>query len=108
MQEIWHNLQPTDCTCESQYHVVFDDEFSTVSYFQSDDESPNWANLVAEQTGRATDEVFNITSSWHKKKENQEKDHEGTKESDKVREQQTEGFVDINGTSIPWSCTEVK
>ena len=37
-----------------QYHVVFDDEFTTVPYLQSTEAPPNWADLVENHTENAT------------------------------------------------------
>eukprot|EP00957_Ditylum_brightwellii_P029899 2262269-Ditylum_brightwellii.AAC.2 len=49
----------------SQYHVVFDDEFSTVPYLQSSEPPPKWIDLVQNHTECATEESFNISSSWY-------------------------------------------
>eukprot|EP00957_Ditylum_brightwellii_P018425 1386382-Ditylum_brightwellii.AAC.1 len=49
----------------SQYHLVFDDGFTTVPYIDSAETPPNWATLVAEHSDRATNEAFSIASMWH-------------------------------------------
>eukprot|EP00957_Ditylum_brightwellii_P172081 13100788-Ditylum_brightwellii.AAC.1 len=46
-----------------QYHLVFDDEFTTVPYIDSTETPPNWATLVAEHSERTTDEAFTIAST---------------------------------------------
>eukprot|EP00957_Ditylum_brightwellii_P072891 5539529-Ditylum_brightwellii.AAC.1 len=48
-----------------QYHVVFDDKFLTVPYLQSPEIPPNWADLVAIHTAKATDQSFNLASTWY-------------------------------------------
>ena len=39
-----------------QYHVVFDDKFTTVKYLQSSEEPPNWQELFTHHIDRSTDE----------------------------------------------------
>eukprot|EP00957_Ditylum_brightwellii_P010997 833601-Ditylum_brightwellii.AAC.1 len=46
-----------------QYHVVFDNEFSTASYLQSHKTPSNWADLVAKHTEKAIDQAFNLVST---------------------------------------------
>eukprot|EP00957_Ditylum_brightwellii_P081724 6217207-Ditylum_brightwellii.AAC.1 len=46
-----------------QYHVVFDDDFSTVPYPQSSEPPPNWIELVQNHTECVTEESFNMASS---------------------------------------------
>eukprot|EP00957_Ditylum_brightwellii_P114573 8736312-Ditylum_brightwellii.AAC.1 len=48
-----------------QYHLDFDDEFTTVLYIDSAETSPNWAILVAENSEKATDEAFTNVSMWY-------------------------------------------
>eukprot|EP00957_Ditylum_brightwellii_P197119 15017869-Ditylum_brightwellii.AAC.1 len=43
-----------------QYHVVFDDEFSTAPYLQSSEPPPNWIDLVQTHTECATEGSFNM------------------------------------------------
>ena len=52
-----------------QYHIVFDDEFTTVPYLQSTEAPPNWEYLVANHTEKATDEAFSIASTWYEGEE---------------------------------------
>jgi hypothetical protein len=49
-----------------QYHVVFDDTFSTVPFMDNDMVSPHWADLHKHSTKRATDEEFNLAEEWMK------------------------------------------
>eukprot|EP00957_Ditylum_brightwellii_P117002 8924640-Ditylum_brightwellii.AAC.1 len=46
-----------------QYHTIFDNEFLTVSYLQSHETPPNWTDLVAKCTEKATDQAFNLAST---------------------------------------------
>eukprot|EP00957_Ditylum_brightwellii_P144159 10983950-Ditylum_brightwellii.AAC.1 len=52
-----------------QYHIVFDDEFSTVPYLQSSETPPNWTELVTKHTKKATDQAFNLASTWYEGEE---------------------------------------
>ena len=47
-----------------QFHVIFDDEFTTVPYLESDSEPPNWPHLVSSCTERATDEQEDLAYAW--------------------------------------------
>ena len=42
-----------------QYHVVFDDEFTTVNYLDSAETPPFCENLVENSCEKATDEQYN-------------------------------------------------
>eukprot|EP00957_Ditylum_brightwellii_P192691 14672369-Ditylum_brightwellii.AAC.1 len=52
-----------------QYHVVFGDELSTVPYLQSAETPPNWADLVDKHAEKATDQAFNLDSTWYEEEE---------------------------------------
>ena len=47
-----------------QYHVVFDDEFSTVPYMEKGTIPPHWNNLVKHSSEMATKEDFLIAETW--------------------------------------------
>ena len=48
-----------------QYHLVFDDEFTTVKYLQSSNPPPNWANLIKQNTISAPiDPSDAINEAW--------------------------------------------
>jgi elongation factor G len=49
-----------------QYHVVFDDTFSTVPFMDNGTVPPHWADLHKHSTKRATDEEFNFDEEWMK------------------------------------------
>ena len=48
-----------------QYHLVFDDDFTTVEYIESGNEPPNWCKLVQDSSERVTDEQYNIARTWY-------------------------------------------
>ena len=47
-----------------QYHVVFDDEFTTVSFLRTGDIPPHWTKLVQSCNEYATDEAYDLATSW--------------------------------------------
>ena len=47
-----------------QFHVVFDDEFSTVPYLTTGQEPPNWINLNNTSSELATPENFHLAKDW--------------------------------------------
>ena len=52
---VWN---PTTGHVSPQYHVVFDDDFTTVSYVEAGTVPPNWVDLVKRSSEKATpDEV---------------------------------------------------
>ena len=48
-----------------QYHMVFDDDFTTVEYIESGKEPPNWCKLVQDSSERVTDEQYDIARTWY-------------------------------------------
>ena len=47
-----------------QYHLVFDDKFTTVPYLESSKTPPNWQDLLANSTEQATDEQQRLSFEW--------------------------------------------
>jgi len=47
-----------------QYHVVFDDTFSTVPYMDAGTEPSHWHDLLKYSSEKATDEDFDLTEEW--------------------------------------------
>ena len=47
-----------------QYHLIFDDEFSTVTYLSSICPPPNWLHLVKHCTERSTDDQQKLSHRW--------------------------------------------
>ena len=51
--------------CLAMIHVIFDDDFSTVSYLDSSTPPPNWHTLASNSRECATAEQFRLASSWN-------------------------------------------
>ena len=47
-----------------QYHLVFDDKFTTVPYLESSNTPPNWQDLLANSSEQATDEQQRLSFEW--------------------------------------------
>ena len=47
-----------------QYHVVFDDDFTTVPHLIKGTGPPNWEKLVLDSRERSTDDFFDLTQTW--------------------------------------------
>ena len=58
---VWN---PTTGRVSPQFHVVFDDDFSTVSYMEAGTIPPNWKELVQYSSERATDEDVALADTW--------------------------------------------
>ena len=56
-------LNPKTLHVSPQFHVVFDDSFSTVPYLSSHDIPPNWAELVR-KSERTTEENYDLAKMW--------------------------------------------
>ena len=57
-------LNPRTGLVSPQYHVVFDNIFSTVPFMRSASVPPNWKTLVETSTKLATDEYFDLAKMW--------------------------------------------
>ncbi len=57
-------LNPRTGHVSPQYHVVFDDLFTTVSFIQKSKVPPNWANLVKKSREKVTDEHYDLAKTW--------------------------------------------
>ena len=57
-------LNPKSLRVSPQFHVVFDDEFSTVPFMRSGEIPPHWSKLVESSAELTTDEEFNLATSW--------------------------------------------
>lgn len=66
-------LNPATGHVSLQFHVVFDDNFTTVPYMRNGTIPPHWALLVKVSSQLSTDEDFSIAETWFEK-ENQEID----------------------------------
>ena len=47
-----------------QFHVVFDDDFTTVPHLRKGTVPPNWIKLIIGSQEKSTDEVFDLTKTW--------------------------------------------
>ena len=47
-----------------QYHVVFDDEFTTVPHLRKGTVPKNWADLVENTRERTTEEFYDLSKTW--------------------------------------------
>ena len=47
-----------------QFHVVFDDTFSTVPHLRSGTVPLNWANLIKNSSELVTDENYGLSRTW--------------------------------------------
>ena len=59
-------FNPSTGHVSPQYHVVFDDDFTTVQYMNEGAVPPNWADLVHHSSELATKESFVLTENWLK------------------------------------------
>jgi hypothetical protein len=57
-------LNPCTGHVPPQFHVVFDDLYSTVSYMEKSEVPPNWDNLVENSREKVTEEDYNLAKMW--------------------------------------------
>ena len=57
-------LNPKTGHVSPQYHIIFDDNFTTVPYMNEHQVPPNWSNLVANSRELVTDEQFDLAKTW--------------------------------------------
>ena len=57
-------LNPKTLHVSPQYHVVFDDEFTTVPFMRNGEIPPQWEDLVKKSSEHATNENFDLASAW--------------------------------------------
>jgi hypothetical protein len=56
-------LNPQTGHISPQYHVVFDDQFTTVSFIEKNEVPPNWAQLVVNSTEKVTKEHYELAKT---------------------------------------------
>ena len=71
-------LNPKTGHVSPQYHIVFDDNFTTVPYMRAGDMPPNWLDLVKRSSELATLEQFDAAKTWF------EQDLEGEPDRDEA------------------------
>ena len=59
-------LNPRTGHVSPQFHVVFDDDFSTVPFLHSTDVPPHWEALCRNNTELSTSEEYNLADHWFK------------------------------------------
>ena len=57
-------LYPKTGLVSPQFHIVFDDDFTTVPYLQKGAFPPNWNKLGIGSQEKSTDEFFDLTKTW--------------------------------------------
>ena len=57
-------FNPKTTRVSLQYHVIFDDDFTTVSYMEQGEVSPNWEELSRLSAKSATDKSVNLALDW--------------------------------------------
>ena len=57
-------LNPKTGLVSPQYHVVFDDDFTTVPHLRKGTVPSNWEKLVLGSRERSTDEFIDLTKTW--------------------------------------------
>ncbi len=57
-------LNPKTGLVSPQYHVVYDDQFTTVPHMRNLSVPPNWAQLVRNSSELVTTEQFDLTKTW--------------------------------------------
>ena len=57
-------MSPTTGNISPQYHVVFDDEFSTLPFLRQQRQPPHWSTLVNQSRYLATDRNFELSNTW--------------------------------------------
>lgn len=57
-------LNPKTGLVSPQFHVVFDDDFTTVPHLRKGTVPENWAKLVAGSTEKTTSEFVDLTKTW--------------------------------------------
>ncbi len=60
------------CTCSNprtghvspQFHVVFDDHYTTVPFMEKNEVPPHWAELVENSCEKVTEENYELAQTW--------------------------------------------
>ena len=57
-------LNPRTGHVSPQFHVVFDDHFTTVQFMEKNEVPPHWAELVENSYEKVTEENYEIARTW--------------------------------------------
>jgi hypothetical protein len=71
-------LNPKTGLISPQYHVVFDDNFTTIPNLRVGSKPSNWEELVCSSTEVATERDYDITRTWFKQESDPTADEELT------------------------------
>ena len=63
-------LNPRTGHVSPQFHVVFDEDFTTVPFMDKNQVPPNWAKLVQSSRELVTEEQFDLANTWLSAQEN--------------------------------------
>jgi hypothetical protein len=69
-------LNPKTGLISPQYHVVFDDNFTTIPNLRVGSKPSNWEELVRSSTEVATERDYDITRTWFKQESDPTADEE--------------------------------
>ena len=86
-----------------QYHVVFDDEFTTVDYLDTEEIPPSWENLVENSCERATDEQYNTARTWYEGDEAYDTTEELSDDDSDTECEQTRETTSIDKSSVSFA-----
>ncbi len=67
-------LNPKTGHVSPQFHIVFDDNFTTVSHMRDETIPPTWEHMCKNATELATDEAFDLAEIWLKELTNSSED----------------------------------
>jgi hypothetical protein len=60
---------PSTGHASPQFHVVFDDDFTTVPYMEAGNIPPNWEDLVTNSSEKSTPQALALTQAWLRKRD---------------------------------------
>ena len=58
------SLEPKTGLVSPQFHLVFDDDFTTVPHLRKGTVPSNWAKLVEGSREKSTEEFYDLTKTW--------------------------------------------
>ncbi len=57
-------LNPWTGHVSPQFHVVFDDHFTTVPFMEKNEVPPHWAKLIENSREKVTEELYELAKTW--------------------------------------------
>ncbi len=64
MQSVALVLNPRTGHVSPQFHVVFDDHFTTVPFMEKNEVPPHWAKLIENLREKVTEEHYELAKTW--------------------------------------------